>query len=227
VTAIDPAPLEWSHLGRIRYAPALALQLERRDAVQQGTGAEAVFTLEHEPVITLGRRAVGDDVVVPRAWLESRGVDVIEADRGGEVTYHGPGQLVVYAIVDLNRRKLGPGDLVRHLAEAIRGVVAALGVDAAYDPDRPGLWVDDAKLTAVGMRIQRGVSTHGAALNVTTDLDAFRWIVPCGLPGAAATSLAALGADPPPIETIARQVVDAFAARLGSTITPTPRPPHA
>jgi lipoyl(octanoyl) transferase len=217
-------PLDWTHLGRIRYAPALELQLARRDAVQAGTAPEAVFTLEHHPVITLGRRATDGDVIVPRDWLSARGIDVVEVDRGGEVTFHGPGQLVVYAVIDLNRRRLGPGDLVRHLAEAIREVVRGLGIESAYDPDRPGLWVDDAKLTAVGMRIQRGVSTHGAALNVTTDLDAFRWIVPCGLPGAAATSIASQGVTPPAIDTIAESIVTAFATRLDTSVRPLPAP---
>jgi lipoyl(octanoyl) transferase len=209
----DAAP-EVLHLGRIAYAPALELQLRRRDAVLAGEAPEAVFTLEHDPVITLGRRARETDLLVDRDALRARGIDVVDVDRGGEVTWHGPGQLVVYAIIDCTRRGLGPSDLVRGLADCVRFVAAELGVESTYDTANPGLWVDGAKLAAFGMRISRGVSTHGAALNVTADTTAYSLIVPCGLPGARATSLAALGAATVPLDDVARRVAARFLAFL-------------
>lgn len=210
--------LHWEHLGRLAYDRALWRQLARRDEVLAGTAPDTVFTVEHEPVITLGRRAQPGDLLVDRDALAARGVAVVEVDRGGEVTYHGPGQLVVYAVVHCGQRGIGPSDLVRALAGAIASVVAELGVVATYDGTHPGLWVDGAKLAAVGMRISRGVSTHGAALNVATDLDAFRLIVPCGMPGARATSLAALTGTAPDLLALSERVVRRFSEALGSAL---------
>lgn len=203
--------------GRIAYGPALERMLSRRDAVIAGDAPEAVFTLEHEPVITLGRRASADDLLLDRSALALRGIEVVDVDRGGEVTYHGPGQLVVYAVVHCGRRRLGPSDLVRMLASAVTDEVGALGVSTTYDTDHPGLWVDGAKLAAVGMRISRGVSTHGLALNVTTALEAFSLFVPCGMPGARATSLAELlGRAPPQPKELGRSIAQRLIARLDS-----------
>lgn len=206
--------LHWEHLGRIGYGDALALQLGRRDAVIAGTAPETLFTLEHDPVITLGRRAQPGDLLVDRDALAARGIEVVEVDRGGEVTYHGPGQLVLYAVVHCQRRGMGPSDLVRRLAAAITDELAQHGISASYDTEHPGLWVEGAKIAAVGMRISRGVSTHGAALNLTTDLDAFSLIVPCGMPGARATSMLAQTGCAPQTDVIAASIARRFADSL-------------
>ncbi|MCC5935611.1 MAG: hypothetical protein JJU35_15290, partial [Balneolales bacterium] len=144
-----PDALEWVHWGRRNWAQALAGQEARWQAVVDGSAPPALFSLEHEPVITLGRRAREDHLRVPREELARRGIEVVEADRGGEATYHGPGQLTLYAIVPIHRLGLGASDLVRALAEAIVQVLARRGVDAHYDGGRPGLWVEDRKICAV------------------------------------------------------------------------------
>lgn len=205
-------PVRHVDWGRIGYSDAFERQKSHWTAVKEGTGEDTIFTLEHEPVITLGRRAKVDQLHLSRELLAERGVDVVESDRGGELTYHGPGQLVVYPILHIKDRGIHVGDLVRGLAAAVSDVIEReFGVSSEYDAERPGLWVDGAKIAAVGMRISRGVSMHGTALNVTTNLDAFSLFVPCGLPEASTTSLSALGHDPPPVATLGRMVAEAFA----------------
>lgn len=210
--ATNEPPVRWRHWGCIRYAEALVRQRARWEAVHADAGPEAIFTLEHEPVITLGRRGSRDDIRASADTLAARGIDVVDTDRGGEVTYHGPGQLVVYPILAVGRRGIAVGDLVRGIAGVLADWLSTFGVDATYDPKRPGLWVAGAKIAAVGMRISRGVSLHGAAINLTTALDAYELFVPCGLPEAPATSLAALGGDPPPMTEAGRDI----AIRLAS-----------
>ncbi len=204
--------VEW---GRIGYREAFERQKLHWAAVKDGTAEDTIFTLEHDPVITMGRRASAEHLHFAPELLAERGVDVVETDRGGELTYHGPGQLVVYPILHIKERKIHVGDLVRGLAGAVSSVIEReFGVVSEYDGERPGLWVDGAKIAAVGMRISRGVSMHGTALNVTTDLDAFSLFVPCGLPQASTTSLSALGHTPPPVATVGRMVAEAFASDL-------------
>jgi lipoate-protein ligase B len=214
VTAVDP-PVAHRHLGRIAYADALALQNATWERVVAGEPDEVLLTLEHDPVVTIGRRGDAADLLVPEALLRARGVDVFRADRGGELTYHGPGQLVVYGIVHLQRRRIAVGDWVRGVAGAIADELAGAGIEARYDGDNPGLWASNgAKICAVGMRISKGVARHGAAVNLTTDLDAFTWIVPCGMPSARATSVAELTGEPPSIDAFGRAVVARLRARF-------------
>lgn len=214
-TGPTPRPLHYRFLGRRPYRPTWDLQREVADALRAGTGPETLLALEHDPVITIGRRGDSTDILAGAELLASQGVDVVEVDRGGEVTYHGPGQLVVYPIVALRGSRFGVGDLVRGLAAAIGDWLGESGIDARYDPEHPGLWVGDEKICAVGMRIRGGVSTHGAAVNLSTDLDAFKLIVPCGLPAARATSVAQLTGRAPGLAQAARHVAEGFAERLG------------
>ena len=207
--------VEW---GRVGYEAAFQRQKEHWEAVRDGREDDTIFTLEHDPVITLGRRGSNDDLLIPRDALAARGVEVFQSDRGGELTYHGPGQLVVYPIIHIKERGIHVGDLVRGLAAAVATVIREdYGVESEYDGDRPGLWADGAKIAAVGMRISRGVSMHGTALNVTTNLDAFSLFVPCGLPDASTTSLSALGHCPASIPSIGRRVAETFARDLLGT----------
>ncbi len=146
--------------------------------------------------------------------LARRGVAVERASRGGDVTYHGPGQLVGYPVVRLR------GGVVAHMtamARAIAAVLAELGVEAAFRRDAPGLWTNDEKLCAFGVHVRARVAVHGFALNVTTDLRAFDLIVPCGLVGARTTSLARLGVTPPPLERLAARIARALGAELGAS----------
>ncbi|MCA9565502.1 MAG: lipoyl(octanoyl) transferase LipB [Myxococcales bacterium] len=208
-------PLHFRYLGRAAYRPTLDLQHQLAEALAaDGDAAETFLAVEHDPVFTIGRRGTGDEILVSRERLDALGIDVVDVDRGGQVTYHGPGQLVIYPIVRIRPGHFGVSDLVRGLADSIRQVLAEEGVESRYDDENPGLWVDDRKICSVGMRIRKGVSTHGAAVNLTTDLNAFGLIVPCGLPQSRATSLLLERGSSPPLEQMAARVAGRFANRF-------------
>ena len=181
----------------MEYRAAWALQ--ERVHAQVADGAEPrLLLVEHPPVITYGRRpGISKNVIAPREMLAMLGVSVVQTDRGGDVTFHGPGQLVVYPIVRLLDHRLSVGAYVRQLEETVISAVTQLGVTAQKSPDAVGVWVRAgdgplAKICALGVRIRRGVSMHGIALNVTTDLRFFDLIVPCGIKGSAVTSMSKL-----------------------------------
>lgn len=149
-----------------------------------------LLLLEHPHVYTLGRRGRESDILVPAEKLEELGTEVHFIDRGGEVTYHGPGQLVGYPIVNLRRWRGGPLKYVQTLEQALITTLADFGIRAESAERPTGVWVGDAKIAAIGVRISRGVTMHGFALNVAPNLSYFGHIVPCGLPGASVTSMA-------------------------------------
>ena len=154
-----------------------------------------LLLLQHPHVYTLGRRGAETDILASPDTIHELGADVHHTDRGGEVTYHGPGQLVGYPIIDLRAAGLGPLAYVRALERVIVSTLAELGIHATSE-DRPtGVWVNDAKIAAIGVRVSRGVTMHGFALNVSPDLSYFGHIVPCGMPGASVTSIAEQGVD--------------------------------
>lgn len=182
-------------LGRLAYGPAyeaqgahLAEVLASREAGRPEQGR--ILLVEHDPVITVGRREAGfANLLIGRGALAARGIDLVHSDRGGDITYHGPGQIVAYPILDLNALNLGLHDYMRLLESSVIAAVARFGITGARDPGAPGVWVDDAKVCAMGVRVRRWVSMHGLALNVTTDLSRFDMIVPCGLTGRQVTSM--------------------------------------
>ena len=181
-----PPELYW--LGRVDYEPTWALQEQLRRRVLAG-GSEAILLCEHPPVLTLGRSASGADLLIDEAGLRAAGIAVVRTSRGGQVTYHGPGQLVAYPIVRLRRGVLRH---VEWLADSAIAVAAGHGVPAAFDRAHVGVWSDGRKLAAIGVHIERRVAVHGLALNVTKEATAaFRrgWFVPCGLVGGQVTSL--------------------------------------
>jgi len=190
--------------GRLAYAPAYERQVRcvdeviaARDAANVRAGAGYVLFVEHDPVITVSRRAgARDHLLATPELLAHHGVDVAETDRGGDITYHGPGQQVVYPILDLNRLNLGLHDYMRMLEDAVIDLCAHVGVRAGREAGATGVWVESpsgggppAKICAMGVRVRRWVSMHGLAINVTTNLDHFGLIVPCGLAGRPVTSL--------------------------------------
>jgi lipoyl(octanoyl) transferase len=189
-------------LGTMAYRKAWAVQEAIHDEVVDG-GAERLLLVEHPPVITLGRRAGQmTNVLRPVEGLGQLGVELIESDRGGDVTFHGPGQLIAYPIVRLNDHRLSVGGYVHRLEEIVIATLADLGVGASKDHCAVGVWTNDggqsAKICAIGVRIRKGVTMHGVALNVSTDLSFFNLIVPCGLKGRQVTSLAKLLGDAAP-----------------------------
>jgi lipoate-protein ligase B len=207
--------LPWCWLGRVRYQAATELQAALRDRVLAGEQqAQMVLCLEHEPVVTLGRG--GGHLLATPAELGARGVEVARASRGGEATYHGPGQLVIYPVVRLGGAVV---DFLAQVAGALAEVCAVLGVPGAEWRRAPaGLWLGPAKLAACGLHLRRRVTAHGFALNVSTDPAAWAWIVPCGLHGASIASLAeALGSDArvPAVAEVAALAGPAIARALG------------
>ncbi len=189
-------PIAASWFGRVDYHEALALQ--KRLVVDRAEGriGDRLLLLEHSSVLTLGRTADPAHIRADPATLAERGIEVVRIERGGEVTYHGPGQLVAYPIIALSDRGLMVRPLVRALEAALVATCAAFGVEAARRDGHPGCWcdpdgTDPRKIGALGLRIERGVSYHGIALNVTVDLADFELIDPCGMPGVASTSIAA------------------------------------
>ena len=164
---------------------------------------DQMWLLEHPPVFTLGLAGRREHVRAPG------GIPVVATDRGGQVTYHGPGQAVAYVLLDLRRRRLGARDLVRRLEQGAIDMLGDCGIAAERRAGMPGVYVGDAKIAAVGLRIARGCSYHGIALNVDADLEPFSRIDPCGYPGLAATSLAALGV---------RATIGAAQQRLGAAL---------
>jgi lipoyl(octanoyl) transferase len=219
--------VEW--LGRMRYREAWDRQratVAERDA---GTTPDTLLLVEHDPVLTLGRHAAPDHVLASPAELERRGIEVIRVERGGEVTYHGPGQLVAYPVVRLRDRPVLLRPFVRALELAMADVAGRYGVAASPRSGYPGAWVDadDAvprKLGALGLRVERGITFHGIALNISTRLTDFGLIDPCGMAGLDVTSVARelhwTGADATPstprVEEAGRWFADALVTRLAA-----------
>jgi lipoyl(octanoyl) transferase len=179
-------------LGRIGYGPALELQRELTAARKQGTAPDTLLLLEHPHVITLGRNGREENLLASAEILERAGISFFPTDRGGDVTYHGPGQLVAYPILDLREWKRDVGEFVRAVEQTIIDTLADYGIEAGRIPKLTGVWVNGAKIAAIGVHISRWVTSHGLALNVSTDLSYFQYIVPCGLTKPV-TSMARLG----------------------------------
>ena len=195
----------------VDYATAWRWQEETAAAVRAGA-AEALILLQHPPVYTLGRRPSYEHLLLSADELRRRGAGVVESDRGGDVTFHGPGQLVAYPILHLRRRGLGAVDYVRALEETVIRALDAFGLRGDRVRGRPGVWVAGAKVAAVGVRVRGGVATHGLALNVDADLSWFDAIVPCGLAGARVTSMARLLGRRVSFAAVEEAVIDAFEA---------------
>jgi lipoyl(octanoyl) transferase len=191
----ETGPIAVTWLGRMAYREAWALQKQIADERARAEIGDRLLLVEHEPVLTLGRHADESFVRASAADLAARGVEVIRVERGGEVTYHGPGQLVAYPIIALSRRGLMLRPLVRALEAAMVETCAAFGVRADRRDGHPGCWIDPdgpnpRKIGALGIRVERGVSYHGIALNVDPDLADFELIDACGMPGVISTSIA-------------------------------------
>jgi lipoyl(octanoyl) transferase len=183
-------------LGRMSYADALAIQHEIADERKQGLGADQLLFVEHPHVLTLGRNGHEVNVLASKETLRRAGIELYESDRGGDVTYHGPGQIVAYPIMDLREWKRDVGAFVRGIEQVLIDALAGFGIEARRIAKLTGVWVGEepqaAKIAAIGVHLSRWVSTHGFALNVSTDLRYFDYIVPCGL-RKPVTSMAALG----------------------------------
>ncbi len=228
-------------LGRVRYADAHAIQRWLVEERLRGNRGDTLLLLEHDPVITLGRGANPRHVLEPRELLEERGVDVHDTTRGGDVTYHGPGQLVAYPILDLRPDRRDVRRYVRDLARVMIALARDSGLDASFiegDAKLVGVWVDEAspahwrgdprqpggserpaKLGAIGVHLSRWITMHGFAFNISTELAHYGLIVPCGIARHGVTSVAALGGVAPTVEQAARASLTHFAGIFDAEMT--------
>lgn len=221
-------------LGRRRYEPVHDLQKALQEARREGRIGDTVLFLEHEPVVTLGRGAHAENLLVPEELLAARGVDLVATGRGGDVTLHAPGQLVCYPIIDLSPDRCDVRRYVRDLAETMRRLAAEHGIDAGSVESLVGLWVDPgsldhwpgehaarslAKLGAIGVRISRWVTMHGFAFNLSTDLELFGLIVPCGISQHGVASVQSLTGKAPDVQQSAGRALEILGSVLDADVS--------
>lgn len=222
-SATPPREIEVFDLGRVAYRPAYERQVAEVERVLASREVEgpligSLLLVEHDPVITVSNRpTAAANLTATPEMLARAGVAVEPTDRGGDITYHGPGQLVAYPILDLNRLQLRLHDYMRLLEQSVIDTLGACGIEARRETGATGVWVEDgpsSKIAAMGVRVRRWVSMHGLALNVDPDLTHFDLIVPCGLAGRSVTSMAKVLAEPPAMESVKQTLVDSLAAQL-------------
>ena len=207
--------LQWAFLGSMDYREAWDLQRFLAEARTQGKVGDTLLLLEHPVVYTLGRTSCESDLLFPVDYLESLGATVVRVDRGGQVTFHGPGQLVGYPIMDIRSWGGGPLRYVHGLEATLIDVLDAFGINADRADKPTGVWVGDEKIAAIGVKISRRVTTHGFALNVATDLSWFQNIVPCGIPDTDVTSMERLLGRSVSLEEVIHVVVERFGRETG------------
>ena len=210
--------LHVEQLGLVDYAAALELQSERVEQRKAGAIPDTLLLLEHPHVYTLGRNARQENILASPEWLASRGAQVFHTDRGGDVTYHGPGQLVGYPILDLTQHRRDISWYMRSLEEVFIRTARDWGIEAGRSPGAAGVWVGNDKLAAMGVHLSRWVTSHGFALNVNTDLRYFEWIVPCGLRDKGVTSLCKLLGRAVEMEEVTELVVEHFSEVFGMEV---------
>jgi lipoyl(octanoyl) transferase len=219
-------PLIVRRLGRVPYAEGLDIQARLVADRQAERTPDVLLLLEHDPVFTLGRNAQAANVRLPVEALRARGFDVFEAGRGGDVTYHGPGQIVGYPIVDLSPDRRDVHRYVRDLEQVMIATCADYGIEAGRIPGLTGCWVGDDKIGAIGVRISRWVTSHGFAFNVSNDLTPFTLIVPCGIPDRGVTSLSRLLARDVSLDDVAARLQARFAAAFHREVVAEDKPAH-
>lgn len=219
--------LQWDYLGQVSYTEAWEMQRDLRERRIAGEIPDTLLLLEHPPTITLGRLRGEESLRAPQSSLEEQGITVVRSDRGGDATLHAPGQLVGYLIVNLHQRKFTLPRFVESMADVmIQFLRERYGVVARYDSDYPGVWVENNKIVAFGFHLKRDVTMHGFAMNLSTDLPLFDWIVPCGLQGKGVASLAQFVENPPSCEEAAPIIAEGIAERLGAVTRTFQRPEH-
>lgn len=203
-------------LGRVPFEPTWHA-MQRANEARSAETPDEIWLLEHDPVFTLGLAGKREHLLAPGD------IPVVHTDRGGQVTYHGPGQLVLYPLLDLRRRGLGPRDLVCALEQATIATLAGWDIAGYARPEAPGVYVEGRKLASIGLRIRRGASYHGIAINVAMDLEPFTRINPCGYAGLEMTQVSELGG-PADLDAVADACVARFLAAIGSAAGRGPAP---
>jgi lipoyl(octanoyl) transferase len=222
------AACEVGWLGRVPYADATALQAARVEARSLDEVPDSLLLLEHPHVITTGRRGDLTNLLAGEDLLRRRGVGVHLTERGGDVTYHGPGQLVGYPIMNIRNERRGARRYVHDLEEAIIRALAVFGLTAHRNDGKTGVWVGSEKIAAIGIHISRGITSHGFALNVSTDLTYFDLIIPCGIREAGVISMSRFLGREMRVEEVLPAVSEAFGdvfSRRMQWVTPTPTAP--
>ena len=213
-------PVDLYELGCMAYRNALDWQKAKAAEVRAEISADALALLEHPPVYTMGARGGDDHMLLSGDALSARGADLVMTDRGGDITFHGPGQLVIYAVLNLRRRSLRPVDHVRCLERTVLDTLTAFGLRGQAVKGRPGVWIGSRKIAAIGVSIRGGATMHGAAINVTTDLTWFNAIVPCGLHGLGVTSMTRELGNAPPMDDVMAEAATAFAEVYQTDVIP-------
>jgi lipoyl(octanoyl) transferase len=219
-------PIALQRLGRMSYADAWAEQRRLVAERSAGRAPDTLLLVEHPPTITLGNRASAEDIRASAAELQRCGVSVVRSDRGGDVTYHAPGQIVGYPILKLSQHGADIGRYLRTLEAVIIRTIAAYGLEGRHEPGLTGVWVRNgaAKICAIGVKLSAsGVTSHGFALNVNPDLSGFNLIVPCGITDRAVTSLAAECGNAPPLPVVEAELLRRFCEAFDVTITESER----
>lgn len=208
-------------LGQVDYAAAYALQQQLVERRRGGSPADDLFLqVEHPATFTLGRRGSRGNLMVGEEYLRQRGIPLVHIERGGDITYHGPGQLVLYPILHLHQAGMSVSPYVELLEEVMLRLAALCGVVAARDPRNHGVWVGGCKLGSVGIAIRRGIAFHGLALNVDINLTPFSWVNPCGLSGVSMTSLSRELGRPLALATVGSEIPGVLGEVFARPITP-------
>lgn len=211
-------PFDVLDLGRMAFGPCYELQLRHVEEVLAGS-RDRLLLVEHEPVLTLGANFHESNLLLPRDEYAARGIEVVPTDRGGDVTYHGPGQLVAYPVFNLDRRERDLHRWLRDLEEIVIQTLAGYGVAGRRFPPHTGVWVEDLKMCAIGIKVRRWVSFHGLALNCDNELSPFDLIVPCGIEGYGVTSLSQRVGRRVSVDEVKPRLIEAFASLTNQTQT--------
>jgi lipoyl(octanoyl) transferase len=216
---VDRRVCEASFRGLVSYSDGLALQEQAVERLRAGEAPEQLFLLEHPHVFTLGRGADSAHILAGKEQLQSSSIEVHETGRGGDVTYHGPGQLVGYPIINLKPDRCDVHRYVRDIEEVLIRTIADFGVTGTRIAGQTGVWVGNEKVAAIGVRIARWITSHGFALNVSTDLSYFQMIVPCGISDKGVTSLSSLVGRNIDIQNVAQSAASHFGEVFGREMT--------
>lgn len=204
-----------TYLGMVPYEVALKLQQRSAQARTEGRIGDVILLLQHPSVFTVGRFKGGEDIIVPPETLAREGIAVVHTNRGGGVTYHGPGQLVGYPILSLKENGLGVREYIWKLEGAVIKTLLALGIQGCRLADYPGVWANGKKVCSIGLHVSHGITAHGFALNVTTDLRYFEYIRPCGLTGEVMTSISELAGCTVETREIIEKLLPSFSETFG------------
>lgn len=212
-------PRDWLllRLGLVEYAEAWDLQRELLTARQEDMTEDVLVLLQHPHTFTMGRRAPESHLLISQEEMKKKAIALHYIDRGGDVTYHGPGQIIGYPILDLRKRGLDVITYIRGLERALIDALSSFGVRARQDPAYTGVWVDEEKIAAIGIRVSRGVTMHGFALNVNTNISYFDYIVPCGIEGRGVTSVAKVLSHPVELTLVEDSIVRSFERQFGGS----------